>query len=66
MLYASRRSVHRISLDGGEPVKIWQVGREISAWGSAARWIGVTATGQIQMLRNHSIHNIYALEWNPQ
>jgi hypothetical protein len=62
----SKRSIYRIDIESGDSVKIWQAGREIGVFGSAGRWIGVTEAGKILMLRNHSIHNIYALDWNPQ
>lgn len=61
----SKRSVYRIDVESGTTVKIWQTGQAIGVFGSAGRWIGVTETGKILMLRNHSIHNIYALDWNP-
>ena len=63
--WGSRRSVYSINIESGEVGKVWQVGMEIGAWGSAGRWIGVTPAGKIVMLRNQSIHNIYALHWNP-
>jgi Tol biopolymer transport system component len=66
LLSGSKRSVHRIDIESGDTVKIWQVGKEIGVFGSAGRWIGVTGDGKILMLRNHSIHNIYALHWNPR
>jgi len=62
----SKRSIYRIDLESGNTVKIWQTGQAIGVFGSAGRWIGVTEDGTILMLRNHSIHNIYALDWNPR
>ena len=62
----SRRSVLRINIEDGNAVKLWQIGRDSSPWGSNGRWIGVTPTGKILMLRNNSIHNIYALDWDPE
>lgn len=62
----SQRSIYRLDLESGNAVKIWQTGQAIGVFGSSGRWIGVTGAGKILMLRNHSIHNIYALDWNPQ
>lgn len=59
------RSVYRLRIDDKTIEKILQVGRERAAWGTNAIWVGVTPEGVVMYLRDHSIHNIYALEWNP-
>lgn len=61
----SKRSVYEIRVVDSTATKIWQIGQEIGAWGSDGRWFGVKPDGKLMMLRNHSIHNIYALEWSP-
>lgn len=65
-ILGSKRSVYRISVDDDATTKIWQVGTEFGVWGSNGRWFGVKPDGKLIMLRNQSIHNIYALEWNPE
>ena len=65
--WGSRRSVYRISVEDAVTHEFLpQVGREIGTFGNNGRWIGVTPGGKVMSLRNHSIHNIYALDWNPE
>lgn len=58
------RSVYRLRIDNKTIEKILQVGGERITWGTNAHWVGVTSEGVVMYLRDHSIHNIYALEWN--
>ncbi len=61
----AHRSVYRLNISDGSIEKIQQLGGERITWGSDALWVGVTPEGTIMYLRNQSIQNIYALEWNP-
>ena len=58
------RSVYRLRIDDKTIEKVLQVGGERITWGTSALWVGVTPEGAVMYLRDHSIHNIYALEWN--
>ena len=58
------RSVYKLRIHDKTIQKILQVGRKRMAWGNNALWVGVTPNGTVMFLRDHSIHNIYALEWN--
>jgi Tol biopolymer transport system component len=58
------RSVYKLRVHDKMIQKILQVGGERIAWGTDALWVGVTPEGVVMFLRDHSIHNIYALEWN--
>ncbi len=61
---APDRSVHRLNIQNGTMKKLLTVGSERMVWGTDAEWVGVTPDGVVMFLRDHSIHNIYALEWN--
>ena len=58
------RSVYKLRVHDKTIQKILQVGGERIVWGNNAQWVGVTPNGTVMFLRDHSIHNIYALEWN--
>ncbi len=62
---APERSVHRLNINNKRIEKVFAVGNERIAWGTTIEWVGVTPEGVVMFLRDHSIHNIYALEWNP-
>ena len=61
-----QRSVYKLRLHDKRMEKIVRVGGERMAWGTDAQWVGVTPEGIVMFLRDHSIHNIYALEWDPE
>jgi Tol biopolymer transport system component len=58
------RSVYKLRLEDKSIEKLLHVGDERLTWGTGNLWVGVTPEGAIMYLRDHSIHNIYALEWN--
>jgi hypothetical protein len=58
------RSVYKLRLEDKSMEKLLHIGDERVTWGTGALWVGVTPEGAIMYLRDHSIHNIYALEWN--
>lgn len=59
------RAIFRLNIHDKKMEKILRVGSERIAWGTDARWVGVRPEGVAMFMRDHSIHNIYALEWNP-
>lgn len=58
------RSVYRFNIEDQSLSKIAEVGRVRNTWGTAGQWIGVKSDGTPLLLRDQSIHNIYALDWD--
>lgn len=59
------RAVYRLTLRDRSLSTIATIGKERNSWGTQGPWVGVKPDGTPIMLRDQSIHNIYALEWNP-
>ena len=59
------RSVHRVNIRDKTVEKIVTVGDTRTAWGVFDEWIGITPDGAPMLLRDSSIHHIYALDWQP-
>jgi Tol biopolymer transport system component len=59
-----RRTIYRLNIHDKVLEKMLHVGNERAVWGTRGRWIGVSPAGSVMYLRDHSIHNIYALDWN--
>ncbi len=59
------RSVHRLDIRSGSIEKIAGVGSVRPAWGVWAMWVGVAPDGAPLLLRDLSIHHVYALDWLP-
>jgi hypothetical protein len=57
--------VHRLDVRSRVIEKIAGVGSVRPAWGVWAMWVGVTPDGAPMLLRDLSIHHIYALDWLP-
>jgi hypothetical protein len=53
-----------LNIDDRTLEKILRVGSERAVWVTRARWIDISPDGAIMYLRDHSIHNIHAPEWN--
>jgi Tol biopolymer transport system component/DNA-binding winged helix-turn-helix (wHTH) protein len=60
-----QRFVHRFDVEEKTITKVAQIGHERSASGIRGHWVGISLNGNPLMLRDQSINNIYALEWNP-
>jgi WD40 repeat protein len=63
--FTLERSVHRLDVRSRVIEKIAGVGSVRPAWGVWAMWVGVTPDGAPMLLRDLSIHHIYALDWLP-
>jgi len=60
---SSRQAVHRLDINTREIVEMIRIGQERKVWGTVGPWVSVAPDGTVMVLRDHSIHNIYALEW---
>lgn len=58
------RTVYELNIHDKILKEMLHVGNERAVWGTRGRWIGVSPSGAVMYLRDHSIHNIYALEWS--
>ena len=58
-----RQAVHRLDIKTREIVEMIRIGKEVQVWGTTGPWVAVEPDGTVILLRDHSIHNIYALEW---
>lgn len=61
-----RQAVHRLDIKTREIVEMIRIGKEMQVWGTTGPWVSVEPDGTVILLRDHSIHNIYALEWERQ
>ena len=61
----SDRAVYRINIRDKTTEKIVTVGDTRAVSGVVDQWIGVTPDGAPMLLRDLSIHHIYALDWPP-
>ena len=59
-----QRFVHRFDIEEKTLTKVAQIGHERSASGTRGHWVGISLKGNPLMLRDKSINNIYALEWD--
>jgi Tol biopolymer transport system component len=59
------RSIHRINIDSKVSETVLKIGNIRSAWGVWNMWIGIAPDGEPMLLRDLSIHHIYALDWLP-
>ena len=59
-----QRFVHRFDIAERTLTKFAQIGQERSASGTRGHWVGISLNGNPMLLRDKSINNIYALEWN--
>jgi Tol biopolymer transport system component len=62
-LVGRERSVYRLNIEDKKLSKIAVVGTLRNTWGTVGQWIGVSPDGKPLLLRDQSIHNIYALRW---
>lgn len=60
------RSAYSLDIRNSRITKIAELGRERPVWGTKMWWAGITPHGTVMLLRDHSIHNIYALDWKPE
>lgn len=59
-----QRFVHRFDFKDRTLTQVAQIGQERSASGTRGHWVGIGLNENPLMLRDKSINNIYALEWN--
>jgi Tol biopolymer transport system component len=64
LIKLTKQAVHRLDIKTREIVQIVGIGQELKSWGTVGPWVGVDPDGTVRILREQSIHNIYALEWN--
>ena len=57
------RAVVRIAVADGGIEEVAGLGNIRIPWGVRGMWVGITPAGEPMMLRDQSIHHIYALEW---
>ena len=62
----AERSFYRVSIKDKAVEKIVQIGEVRAAWGGFGPYVGVAPDGAVLMLRDNSIHHIYALDWLPE
>jgi len=62
----AERSLYRVSIENKAVEKVAQIGEVRAAWGGFGPWVSVTPDGAVLMLRDNSIHHIYALDWLPE
>ena len=55
-----------MAIADGAVEKIAGLGDVRIPWGVRGMWVGITAGGVPMMLRDLSIHHIYALDWLPR
>ena len=60
---ADRRAMYRVSIPDGEVEQIATVEDKRMVWGANQMWVGVSPDGSPMLLRDLSIHHIYALDW---
>ena len=63
-LVGRERSVYHLNIEDKKLSKIAVVGNLRNTWGTLSQWVGVKPDGTPILLRDQSIHNIYALEWD--
>lgn len=56
-------AVHRVTIADGIVQKIAGINNVRIPWGVQGIWVGITPDGDPMMLRDLSIHHIYALDW---
>jgi Tol biopolymer transport system component len=64
---ATERWTYRVNINEKTPEKIAVVGgaKARPTWGVFGAWVGSAPDGAPLMLRDQSIHHIYALDWQP-
>lgn len=60
------RSVFRVNIEDKAVQKVAPFGDAKGAWGTKSVWAGVTPDGTPLIMRDLSIHHIYALDWLPE
>ncbi len=60
-----RGELSRVRIRDGAVEPIATVENVRWAWGVGGMWVGFTPDGSPLLLRDLSIHHIYALDWNP-
>lgn len=63
--FAADRWVHRLDIRSKAIERVARIGVARSAWGVWAMWAGIAPDGAPLLLRDLSIHHIYALDWLP-
>jgi Tol biopolymer transport system component len=58
------RMIYKLNINDKKLEKMLHIGDEQAVWGVKGEWFGVSPEGSVMYLRDRSIHNIYALEWN--
>ena len=59
------RSVHRVGIVDKTVAMVARTGGVRPSWGVANMWVGIAPDGAPLLLRDLSIHHIYALDWLP-
>jgi Tol biopolymer transport system component len=62
-LFGPDRAVLRVAVADGAVEKVTGLGDARIPWGTDGMWVGITPNGEPMMLRDLSIHHIYALGW---
>ncbi len=59
------RAIRRYDLRSGEISEVAVTGGTPSIWGAVGMWVGIDPDGTPMILKDVSIHHIYALDWLP-
>jgi hypothetical protein len=59
------RLVHRVRVRDRKVEEVVSLRDVRWAWGNVGHWLGLTPDGSLLLLRDLSIHHIYALDWEP-
>lgn len=62
-LRGNERTVWRFDLQSGETNAVAVIGNTPTAWSGVGMWVGIDPEGAPIVLKDTSIHHIYALDW---
>lgn len=59
----NERTIWRLNIESGDIDKVAVIGNTPTAWGDVGMWVGIDPESTPIVLKDTSIHHIYALDW---